>query len=65
MKKFKQFLMEEHKEVFKAVIITTDADGKQHETPVESSDSIREKVHSTVKDMTGKGHKLVKVDYKY
>lgn len=65
MKSFINFLAEESKEVYKAVIITTDAEGNQHETPVESSDSIREKVHATVKDMTGKGHKLVKVDYKH
>lgn len=63
MKSFKKFLAEEHKEVFKAVIHTIDSDGKEHSTPVESPDNIREKVHSTVSKMTGQGHKLKKVDY--
>jgi hypothetical protein len=63
MKSFKNFLNENKEKVFKAVIHTTDSKGKKHTTPVESSDSIRKKVHDTVDDMKAKGHKLDKVDY--
>jgi hypothetical protein len=62
---FKKFLSETKEGVFKAVVHTIDAEGNKHSTPVESSDSIREKVHKTVKDMTAKGHKLDKVDYEH
>jgi len=65
MKSFKDFLSENKETVFKAVIHTTDSEGKKHSTPVESSDSIRKKVHDAVKDMTEKGHKLDKVDYEH
>ena len=65
MKNFKDFLNENKETVFKAVIHTIDSEGKKHSTPVESSDSIREKVHETVKDMAEKGRRLDKVDYEH
>lgn len=63
MKSFINFLAEEGRQIYKAVVHTTDSEGNEHSTSVESADNIRQKVHNTVKEMTGKGHKLKKVDY--
>jgi len=69
MKKSSKFLFEtlnlseEKKEIWKAVIVMKDSEGKSHEIQVESDINIRREVHKTVDDLKKKGMKLDSVRY--
>jgi hypothetical protein len=62
MKNFLKFLNEENT-VFKAHVIVTDKEGKEHTFPIASEDNIRNEAHKTVQDLTSKGYKLKDVKY--
>ena len=62
MKNFLKFLKEESK-VFKANVIVTDKEGKEHNFPISSEDNIRNEAHKTVQSLTSKGYKLKDVKY--
>jgi hypothetical protein len=62
-KKFREYLKEEHKEVWRANVIVTDKEGKEHTFPIESRENIRSQAHKTVQELTSKGYKLKDVKY--
>jgi hypothetical protein len=74
MKKFKDFIQENydvyldtpHTKKYKANIIMTDKEGKEHHFPIGSNEeSIRTAAHKTVKGLSSKGFKLKDVQYEF
>jgi hypothetical protein len=73
MKNFKNYITENydvyldmpHTKKFKATVIMTDADGKEHTFPIGSDDNIRSAAHKTVKGLAEKGLKLKDVEYHF
>lgn len=74
MKKFKNYIQENydvyldmpHTKKYRANIIMTDAEGKEHNFPIGSDDeSIRTAAHKTVKGLSAKGFKLKDVEYEF
>ena len=71
MKRFKEFLEEEHEayldmphtKKYKAKVIVTDEQGKEHTFPIGSDNNIRSAAHKTIKGLTQKGFKLKDVEY--
>ena len=62
MNKFKEFLGEEHHDVWKATVRVS-KDGKTIHVPIESSTNIRSEAHKKVSELTKQGYKLEGVDY--
>ena len=52
-----------HKKKYKANVIMTDSEGKEHTFPIGSDDNIRSAAHKTVKGLSSKGFKLKDVNY--
>lgn len=74
MKKFKDFINEyydvyldmPHTKKYRANIIMTDSEGKEHNFPIGSDEeSIRTAAHKTVKGLSEKGFKLKDVQYEF
>ena len=71
MKKFKEFFKEEydvyldmpHTKKYKANVIMTDEEGKEHTFSIGTDDNIRSAAHKTVKGLSSKGFKLKDVNY--
>lgn len=74
MKKFKEYLKENydvyldmpHTKKYRANIIMTDGEGKEHNFAIGSDEeSIRSAAHKTVKGLSQKGFKLKDVKYEF
>lgn len=74
MKKFKEYISENydvyldmpHEKKFRAMVIMTDENGKEHNFPIGSdNDSIRTAAHKVVKGLSEKGLKLKNVEYEF
>ena len=71
MKNFKEYIIENydvyldmpHKKKYKANVIMTDGEGKEHTFSIGSDDNIRSAAHKTVKGLSSKGFKLKDVNY--
>lgn len=71
MKNFKEYISEDfdeylnmpHTKKYKASVIVTDKEGKEHSFPIGSDDNIRMAAHKTVKGLSDKGYKLKDVKY--
>jgi hypothetical protein len=63
IKRFKSYLVEESKELWKATIFVKNKDGTVVQVPVESSINIRHEVHKVVQKLSKDGYSLEKVQY--
>ena len=71
MKSFKEFFKEEydvyldmpHTKKYKANVVMTDENGKEHTFSIGTDDNIRSAAHKTVKGLSSKGFKLKDVNY--
>ena len=73
MKTFRDYISENYdvyldmpdKKKYRATVIMTDADGKEHNFPIGTDDNIRSAAHKTVKGLSEKGLKLKDVEYHF